>query len=257
MSVDIRHPLKKLIPVLLKAKKDNLNEADTLVRVVMVFQDVLGYDPLTQITHEVPIKSKYVDLALKIDGVNKLLVEAKAAGCALRDRYIEQAESYAAQSGVHWVVLTNGVNWNLYHLSFDEDKGIDPERVFSLDLASDDIDKAAECLGQLHEQSVRKGEHDDYWRKHTALDARSLGKALYSDEVLRLIRREIRKREGILLDEEDLAKAIHGMLSEDAREKMGPMKIQHKRKHLSKETEPDVPTGSEEGTLVPKVGSEI
>ena len=256
MSVDIRHPLKKLIPILLKAKEENLNEADTLVRLVMVFEDVLGYDRLTQITREVPIKSKYVDLALKIDGVIKLLVEAKAAGCDLRDRHIEQAESYAAQSGLHWVVLTNGVNWNLYHLSFDEGKGIDTERVFSLDLASDDLDKAAECLALLHEQSVSKGAHDDYWKKYTALDARSLGKALYSDTVLRLIRREIRKREGILLDEEDLAKAIHGMLSEDAREKMGPMKIWHKKQHVSKKAETGALPGSEKEILVSQGVSE-
>ncbi len=216
MSVDITHPLKKLIPVLLKAKEDNLNEADTLVRLVMFFEDVLGYNRLNEFAREVPIKTKYVDLALKIDGVIRLLVEAKAAGCDLRDRHIEQAESYAAQSGLHWVVLTNGVNWNLYHLSFG-DEGIDPERVFSVDLASDDIDKAAECLALLHEQSVRKGEHEIFWKKYTALDAQSLGRALYSDTVLRLIRREIRRREGILLDEEDLAKAMHDMLSDDAR----------------------------------------
>ncbi len=255
MPVDIRRPLKKLIPILLKAKKENLNEADTVQRLMMVFQDVLGYDPLTDITCEMSIKTKYVDLALKIDGVIRLLVEAKAAGSDLKEKYIEQAESYAAHSGLHWVVLTNGVNWNLYHLSFG-DEGIDPERVFSLDLASDDIDKAAGCLGLLHEQSVRKGAHDDYWRKYTALDAQSLGRALYTDTVLKLIRREIKKRKGILLDEEDLAKAIHGILSEDAREKIGPMKIWHKKQRVSRKTEPDVLTGSEEETLAPQVVSE-
>lgn len=256
MPVDIRRPLKKLIPVLLKAREDNLNEADTVLRLVMFFEDVLGYNRLTDITREFPIKTKYVDLALKIDGVIRLFVEAKAAGCDLRDRYIEQAKSYSAESNIRWVVLTNGVNWNLYHLSLSDEEGIDTERVFSLDLASDGIDKAAECLALLHEQSVRKGEHEIFWKKYTALDAQSLGRALYSDTVLRLIRREVHQREGILLDEEDLAKAIHGMLSEDAREKMGPMKIQHKKKHISKKTEPDTPACNEEGTLVPQVGSE-
>ncbi|MGC2283742.1 MAG: type I restriction enzyme HsdR N-terminal domain-containing protein [Candidatus Acidiferrum sp.] len=254
MSVDIRHPLKKLIPILLKAKEENLNEADTVQRIMMVFQNVLGYDPLTEITREMPIKTKYVDLALKIDGVIKLLVEAKAAGCDLRDRHIEQAKSYAAESNLRWVVLTNGVNWNLYHLSFEE--GIDTELVFSLDLATDNMDKAAECLALLHEQNVRKGEHEDFWKKRTALDAQSLGRALYTDTVLRLIRREIRKSEGLLLDEEDLAKAIHDMLSEDAREKMGPMKIRRKRQHIPKKTETNVPSVNQEETLVPQTVGE-
>jgi hypothetical protein len=254
MPVDIRHPLKKLIPILLKAKEENLNEADTVQRIIMVFQNVLGYDPLTEITREMAIKTKYVDLVLKIDGVIKLLVEAKAAGIELRDRHIEQAKSYAAESNIRWVVLTNGINWNLYHLSFEE--GIDTEIVFSLDLATDDIDRAAECLALLHEQNVSKGEHEEYWKKHTALDAQSLGRALYTDTVLRLIRREIRKREGILLDEEDLAKAIHGMLSEDAREKIGPIKIRRKRQRLSKKVEANVVTGSQGEPLIPQVVSE-
>ncbi|MGO9863197.1 MAG: type I restriction enzyme HsdR N-terminal domain-containing protein [Terriglobales bacterium] len=248
MPVDIRHPLKKLIPILRKAKEDNLNEADTVERIVMVFHDVLGYDPLTEITREFPIKTKYVDLALKIDGVIKLFVEAKAAGIDLKDKHIEQAKSYAAESNIRWVVLTNGVNWNLYHLFLSDEEGIETEPVFSLDLASDDIDKAAQCLTLLHEQSVRKGEHEDFWKKYTALDAKSLGRALYSDTVLRLIRREIHQREGILIDEEDLAKAIYDMLSEDAHIKMGPMKIRHKKRHASKGAEPDVPAGRGEGT---------
>jgi hypothetical protein len=232
MSADIRRSLKKILPILLKAKEENLNEADTVQRLVMFFEDVLGYDQLTEITREVQIKTKYVDLVLKIDGVVKLLVEAKAAGSDLRDRYIEQAKSYAAESNIRWVLLTNGVNWNLYHLSFEE--GIESDRVFSLDLAVDDLDKAADCLGLLHRQSMRRGDHEQFWNKHAALDPQSLGRALYTESVLRLLRREIRKREHILVDEEDLAKAIHDMLSEDAREKMGPMKIRRKHAKLPK-----------------------
>jgi predicted type IV restriction endonuclease len=251
MSVDIRHSLKKIIPILLQAKEENLNEADTVQRIILVFENVLGYDPLTEITRELAIKSKYVDLALKVDGVIKLLVEAKSAGTDLRDRHIEQAKSYAAESNIRWVVLTNGVNWNLYHLSFEE--GIDTILVFSLDLASDDLDKDADCLALLHEQNVRKGEHEEYWKKHTALDAQSLGRALYTDTVLRLIRREIRKREGILLDEEDLAKAIHDMLSDDAREKMGPMRIRRKKPRVLKKIDPIVPKGTQENPVSPRV----
>ena len=235
MPVDIRRALKRLLPILLKAKEDNLNEADTVQRVIMVFQEALGYDALTEITRELMIKTKYVDLALKLDGVVRLLVEVKAAGNELRDRHIEQAKSYAAEANIRWVVLTNCVNWSLYHLSFEE--GIETERVFTCDLSIEDIDKAAESIALLHEQSIRKGEHEDFWKRHAALDASSLGKALYTESVLRLIRREIRKREGILVDEEDLAKAIHGMLCEDAREKMGPVKIRRKRQRLPKKIE--------------------
>jgi hypothetical protein len=146
MAVDIRRPLKKFLPHLLQAKADNLNEADTVQRVIKVFEDVLEYSALEEITRETNIKDKYVDLAIKIDGGIKLLVEVKAAGVALRDRHIEQPERYAAEGNYRWVVLTNGTAWNLYHLSFEE--GIEYERVFAVDLSADDeLGRATECLG--------------------------------------------------------------------------------------------------------------
>lgn len=93
MAIDIIKPLKKYLPHLLKAQEDNLNEADTLQRIVKVFEEVFGYDVLTEVTREKQIRDKYVDLAIKIDGVTKLLVEVKAAGITLRDRHIDQADS--------------------------------------------------------------------------------------------------------------------------------------------------------------------
>src|SRR5258705_8309193 len=134
MSIEIRKPLRKFLPHLMQAKNDNLNEADTVQRVIKVFEDVLGYSALSEITRESNIKDKYVDLAIKIDGTIRLLVEVKSAGSTLRDRHIEQAERYASEGNYRWVVLTNGTAWNLYHLTFEE--GIEYERVFAIDLST-------------------------------------------------------------------------------------------------------------------------
>ena len=38
MPIDIRKPLKKLLLYLLEAQEDKLNEADTLQRIVKVFE---------------------------------------------------------------------------------------------------------------------------------------------------------------------------------------------------------------------------
>jgi hypothetical protein len=227
MAIDVRRALKKMAPVMLEAQQANLNEADTAQRLVIFFEEVLGYDPLTEISREAQVKDKYVDIALKIDGAVKLLVEAKAAGVDLRDRHIDQAKSYAAESNIRWVVLTNGVIWSLYHLTFEE--GIEYERLFLADLAADELDQAAEKLSLIHRRSVGHGKHEEFWQRHAALDAASLGKAIYTENVLRLMRRDIRKREGILVDEEDLAGAIHAMLSSEAREKIGPVRIRRHR----------------------------
>jgi len=228
MALDIRKPLRKLLPHLVKAREDNLNEADTLQRITKVFEEVLGYDPLVEITRESQVKEKYVDVAIKLDGTIRLLVEAKSAGTVLRDRHIEQAQHYAAQANIRWVLLTNGLVWNLYHLSFEE--GIEYVRVFAVDLGEGNIEKAAECLSLLHRQSIKKGELEEYWEHRAALSPDSIGQALFTEEALRFIRREIRRRHGIVIDQEDLAAAIHSMLSTEAREQIGPLKIRRRRK---------------------------
>ena len=53
--------------------------------------------------------------------------------------------------------------------------------------------------------------------------------------MLRVIRREIRKRESILVDEEDLATAFHALFTPEARERIGPVRIRHQRVKQSKE----------------------
>lgn len=226
--MDINRDFKKFVPHLIQARKDNLNEADTCQRLMKFFEDVLGYDLISEITRETQIKDKYVDFAIRIDGSIKLLVEAKAAGVALRDRHVEQAERYASQGNIPWVLLTNGVQWFLYHLTFDE--GIEYYRVFSIDLENDPNGIAHELIGILHKKSLKRGDHEEFYNKRIALSPASIGRALMTDGVLRFIRREIRKHEGLLIDEEDLAKSIHEMLTQEVREQVGPVKIIRKKR---------------------------
>ena len=153
----------------------------------------------------------------------------KSAGTSLRDRHIEQAQNYAAQGNIKWVVLTNCAVWNLYHLSFDE--GIEYEHAFVVDLINDPINKSSEMLSVLHKQSITRGELEEFWKKQTILGPNSIGKVIFNEETLRLIRRLIRKQDGVLIDEEDLGRAIQSMFSPEAREQIGPFKIYKQRKN--------------------------
>lgn len=241
MPPEIARPLKKFLPHLLQAQRDNLNEADTVQRLIKVFEDVLGYDTLTEISREAQLKNKFVDIALKVDGVVRLLVEAKAAGVTLRDRHIEQAQAYASRNNFQWVVLTNGVAWHLYHLTFEE--GIEYERAFAIDLSdAEKFNESAALLAFIHRQAIKKGEHEAFWQKHKALGPSSIAKALFNENVLRLVRREIRREEGLLIDSEDLAAAIHRLLSPEAREQMGPLRIRKKRAKVSRRASPATAT---------------
>lgn len=228
----IKRSLKKALPSLLGAQEQNLNEADTVFRIVKVFEEVLGYNSLTEITRETQLRSKYVDVALKIDDVIRLLVEVKRAGVTLRNRHIEQAYSYASRNNFSWVLLTNGVVWNLYHLTFEE--GIEYEKAFSVDLRKDDLDKAVASISVLHRSCIKSGGLDDFWQHQLALSPISIGKAIFREDVLKHIRKEIRRDAGILIDTEDLAVAIRGVFSQETREQIGPMKIRRTRKKRNK-----------------------
>jgi predicted type IV restriction endonuclease len=240
MPTDIRKPVRKILPHLLKGRDDNLNEADTVQRIIKVFEEVLGYDPMEEITRETQVRDKYVDLAIKLDGRTRLLVEAKAAGVVLRDRHIEQAERYAAEGNMPWVLLTNSVVWSLYHLSFDE--GIEYIKAFSFDVTTDSLDQVCELLGLFHRQAMKKGELDTFWERRVALSPESIGRALFTETTMRLIRRQIRRREGVLIDQEDLALAIHSMLSTEARERIGPPRVRRRFKTKSREPNKTSPT---------------
>jgi hypothetical protein len=120
------------------------------------------------------------------------------------------------------------VDWNLYHLTFEE--GIEYERAFSVSIAMPEgQDDAAEKIALLHKQALNKGELEKYWEKMTALGPASIGKCLFKESVLRLLRREIRKDCGILIDHEDLGRSLHGMFTPEAREAIGPLRIRKAR----------------------------
>lgn len=104
-------------------------------------------------------------------------------------------------------------------------------RAFPASTSSPSFSGAADRSGSGR---VREGELDDHWAQRAAMNPASLGKALLSKEVLRFLRRDIRKREGLLIDEEDLATALHDMMSTEARELMGPMRIRRRRKATKK-----------------------
>ncbi len=89
---------------------------------VMIVTDMLaevfGYDKYSDVTAEYAIRSTSCDLATKLDGTVQALIEVKAVGLDLKDLHVKQAVDYAANQGVDWVVLTNGLRWRIYNVIF-------------------------------------------------------------------------------------------------------------------------------------------
>jgi predicted type IV restriction endonuclease len=112
--------LKKFQPIVESAKIRDVNESDTVVLLIGVLSEILGFDKYTEITTELAIRGTFCDLALKVDGKISVLIEAKAIGLELKEQHVKQAVDYAANKGIEWVILTNAVYWKVYKIIFSK-----------------------------------------------------------------------------------------------------------------------------------------
>ncbi|HEX4416015.1 MAG TPA: type I restriction enzyme HsdR N-terminal domain-containing protein [Lacipirellulaceae bacterium] len=234
MVPNIRPSVRKFARLFNEMRTAKANESDTVAILRRFFEEGLGYDGVTDISSETEMKGKYVDICLKLNGNICMLVEAKAAAIELRVRQIDQAKHYAAENGFRWVLLTNGVEWNLYHVTFNEDEGIEYDPAFTVSLADENLNHAVESLSILHKKSIAKKGLERFWEHKSALCAGSIGKALFNESVLRVLRREIHRHCGVRIDTEDLAPALQNMFSQEAREQIGPVRIRKTRKKPAK-----------------------
>src|SRR4051794_37727228 len=101
--------LKKFQPVVSASKARDDGEADTVMIVTDMLGEVFGYDKYAEVTAEHAIRGTFCDLAITLDGTVQALIEVKAIGLELKDPHVKQAVDYAANKGVDWVILTNGV----------------------------------------------------------------------------------------------------------------------------------------------------
>jgi len=228
MPVDITRDLKKYAPIFQHAYEQNINEAETSLRIGKFLEDALGYDVFQDITKEHTIKDRFVDYAIKLNGKVVFFIEIKQAGIDLREIHIEQASNYAANAGVSWVALTNGRVWQLYHLTFDD--GIQSDLIWSADILGADFKDAACKISLLHKKCILKNEHEEYYAKVKALSAKSIIQAIFQENTLRTIRIHLKKATGISVDEQDLVSGIKAMISPEAWEEIGAVKIKRKRR---------------------------
>ena len=185
--------IKRFQPILISAKSRDLGESDTVTIIVDMLADVFGYDKYSEITSEYSIRGTYCDLATKIDGALQSLIEVKAIGLDLKEPHVKQAVDYAANQGVEWVVLTNGVFWRVYKVTFA--KPIDQELVIDIDFCGLNPKNAKdiESLYLFCKEGWIKSVLGDYHTQKQALSRFFLGAMVLSDPVLEVIRRELRR----------------------------------------------------------------
>ena len=187
---------RKLIEAVAKADG---NEAETRKRVDRIFETVMGYDTFKHITREHAVHgvgdTEYCDFAIQLDNkessVPIILVELKRVNIDLMPKHLKQVSSYAVNMGCEWVLLTNGKEWKLYHISFTQPP--QTKLVDSWNLINDDPVILAKKFNLIGYRNIKKGGLAQLWVKANVLTAQNILKVVLSKDSIRLIRREIKK----------------------------------------------------------------
>lgn len=188
--------LKRFQPIVSKARDKDINESDTVTIIADILSEVFGYDKYTEVTSELAIKKTFCDLAIVLDGTVRMLIEVKAAGLDLKDQHIRQAVDYGSNSGVDWVILTNGATWKVYKVIFS--RPITTDLVFELDFTqlSSRRDSDMEFLYYLTRESMQRGSKaaiSDYHAQKQLLNRFIIGQILLEDSVLTAVRKCMKK----------------------------------------------------------------
>ena len=185
--------LKRFQPILAAAKARDVGEPDTVTIVKDMLADVFGYDKYSELTSEFAIRGTYCDLAIKLDALLATLIEVKAIGLELKESHSKQAVDYAANQGVDWVLLTNGIRWCVYHVVFS--RPIAQELVVDIDFMTlnPKSESDIETLYLWCKEGWQRSALGDFHTQKQALSRFFLGAMVISDPVLEVVRRELRR----------------------------------------------------------------
>lgn len=185
--------LKRYQPILAAAKNRDVGETDTVTIVKDMLADIFGYDKYTELTSEHAIRGTYCDLAIKLNGELSTLIEVKAIGVDLKSPHVKQAVDYAANQGVDWVLLTTGMRWCVYHVTFA--KPIQAELVVDIDFsklnAKSDTD--IDLLYLWCKEGWQRSALGDFHAQKQALSRFLLSAIIVSEAGVEVIRRELRR----------------------------------------------------------------
>lgn len=179
--------------VLEDARRRDINEADTVTIVTDMLADLLGFDKYTEITGEFAIRKTFCDLAIKFESEVKLLIEVKAVGLSLKENHLRQAVNYGANQGIQWVVLTNGIEWEVYALKFEKPISYTLLCRFNiLELNARTSDDQGTLL-LLSKEGIQRNLIKEFQNRINILNKFTLSAVIQSEPVLNVMRRELRR----------------------------------------------------------------
>lgn len=246
--------------VLQIAKDRDLNESDTVQIVNDILAEVFGYDKYLEVTSEFAIRGTYCDLAIKIEGKIQFLIEVKAIGTDLKDNHLRQVIQYGANQGIQWVILTNGIVWQVYKIQFEQP--ICHELVCNIDFIqiSSRREEDLELLYIICKEGLEKDVREEYHERIQSINRFIVGALITNNVIVNAVRKELRKfSPGIRVENDEIKALIEnevlkrdilkGEEAESARKRVQRYynKLTKKVKPPKKEENGQAPT---EGTLL-------
>jgi hypothetical protein len=190
----------------------DLDESATRIMVNNFLTEILGYKELEEIKTEYRIRSEYADYVVQLKRKKHFVVEVKSIQIDLNEKHLRQSLSYAANEGIDWILLLNGRQIQLYRVNFG--KPVTTTLIYSLDLLkNEDIKLAPEYIWYLTKKAVERGELETFWKRSNALQLENLGKLLYSDEIVKRLRNDLKTETGIYFQLEDVSKSLYELIT--------------------------------------------
>lgn len=201
----IKSSIGKFQKVLGIAKDRDLNESDTVSIITDMLAEVFGYDKYLEVTSELAIRGTYCDLAIKLNDKFEYLIECKAIGIDLKENHLRQAIGYGANKGIQWIVLTNGMEWQIYKLKFAQPIQWELVAKFNVNELSMKNERDIEKLAIITKEGVERNFREELYEKIQCVNKFVVGQLLLSEPVVSTVRRELKKlSDGINVEETEV-----------------------------------------------------
>jgi hypothetical protein len=179
--------------ILTSAYKKDVNESDTVIIIQDILSEVLGFDKYSDITTEYAIRKTFCDIVIKLNDKVQVIIEAKSIGTDLKDIHLNQALNYGLKEGVKWIVLTNGIEWHVYHL--EQKTPLSYQILFKLNFSEINLKKDEDVfkLYILSKEGLESKKLELLQQKVSTFNKETVSAILMQDKSLNEIRKTIRK----------------------------------------------------------------
>lgn len=204
----LRAAIRRFSKPLADLQTRDANEGDTRLLVTDFLCEGLGFDKYEHLTTEYQVRGEFADYGVRLGGEMIAFIEVKRVKTKLAAKQLRQVEMYAVNEGVNWAILTNGAEWQVYHLG--DTTPIEIDLAWNVNLLGDGGPaEKADHLFYLTRESLARKQIDEAWRTKAASSPKTIARVLTSEVVADAVRKELRRQTGRNLETAEVIRILH------------------------------------------------